>query len=498
MAFAESAQHEDYFEHPLQPNPFIDVLHYDVSMDLRPIINPNRLGEMCADSNPATFKISVKMEVQALQDTSLVKLHYNPQTSQVISLTSGQEELEFKQKFFRAEGFDQRHGFIEVQLPNKLLAGEIQSLRFELLYDYHRQKLVPRGGYFHKAFACYWLESPDHLLKIFYLNPYAWGLRSVFPSHDILDDPATVEWSIVVDENYVVAANGVQTSGKYNEGLQLQDGSGVLYRWKMNQAISTSNMSFMVTEKEGGRKIIEMPELMSRDGRKLDFILMDVNSRDPKKTLAALEKIRPYFEYMEEHIGLYPFDKVGFVNWGAMEYASMAMGTYYTTKYHEFIHNWWGNSVRPAHFGDGWISEGITTYFEAFVPSQIRRSPEPFKKYFTDHDYRFFLNYPKTKLKLFYEGGAHCVFHLRINMAKFLPDGLFSELDYRMSELFMGRLYQAYKHKTLSSEQFVNFASAEYPKLIEELTGSAVDQEDFDAALLQWQKRFFFDFEKRE
>ncbi|WP_232678470.1 M1 family metallopeptidase [Nocardioides sp. R-C-SC26] len=88
--------------------------------------------------------------------------------------------------------------------------------------------------------------------------------------------------------------------------------------------------------------------------------------------------------WLEERLGPYPFDSLGFVvvdSTSAMETQTMVTlgATDYATSpatvLHEIAHHWYGNQVTPSDWRDLWMNEGMATYLQLMWEAE--QSGEP-------------------------------------------------------------------------------------------------------------------------
>ena len=95
---------------------------------------------------------------------------------------------------------------------------------------------------------------------------------------------------------------------------------------------------------------------------------------DEPELAGALERAADGLDWLEERLGPYPFDTLGFVlvdSQSGMETQTMiTLGkTDYTLSeaviLHEMAHHWYGNQVTPNDWRDVWMSEGMTMYLQA-------------------------------------------------------------------------------------------------------------------------------------
>ena len=96
--------------------------------------------------------------------------------------------------------------------------------------------------------------------------------------------------------------------------------------------------------------------------------------RDEPQLAGALEQAAAGLDWLEERLGPYPFDTLGFVlvdSQSGMETQTMiTLGkTDYTLSgaviLHEMAHQWYGDQVTPNDWRDVWMNEGMAMYLQA-------------------------------------------------------------------------------------------------------------------------------------
>jgi aminopeptidase N len=94
---------------------------------------------------------------------------------------------------------------------------------------------------------------------------------------------------------------------------------------------------------------------------------------DASEALAALRRAPALLGWLEQRLGPYPFDSLGFVvvpGSSGMETQTMiTLGddpadTDPEVLVHELAHQWYGDLVTPADWRDVWMSEGMATYLQ--------------------------------------------------------------------------------------------------------------------------------------
>jgi aminopeptidase N len=203
-------------------------------------------------------------------------------------------------------------------------------------------------------------------------------IRNWAPTLDHVSSKVTSEWVVTAPETYSVVANGLMQSE-----VSLGDGRKTTH-WRQNVPISPWLNAFMVARFQvfyGGTERGIPLQLWAPVGDKVDVA-------------NGMLVQRRTIDFYSDMIGPYPFEKLAGVAapmmGGAMEHASVvfygdggqrdgkppmanrrgggearepvAFGAYGVMS-HEIAHQWFGDSVTEAGWGDVWLSEGFATYF---------------------------------------------------------------------------------------------------------------------------------------
>ncbi len=187
--------------------------------------------------------------------------------------------------------------------------------------------------------------------------------RSWLPLNDHPLDKATYTFNITVPDPLVAAANGTLVD-------LITDLGWATWVWDSPHPMA----SYLATVVIGDLEIIEDTAATSATGVAVRNVLPDGLS---DASLAVLDTQGEMIAFFEGLFGPYPFDAYGIAVVdgfeGALENQTLSIfGTYMvdapqffeTVLVHELAHQWFGNSVTPADWGDIWLNEGFATYAE--------------------------------------------------------------------------------------------------------------------------------------
>jgi aminopeptidase N len=105
---------------------------------------------------------------------------------------------------------------------------------------------------------------------------------------------------------------------------------------------------------------------------------------DQPGLLARLHQAPAALDWLEDKLGPYPFDSLGFLvvdSKSGMETQTMiTLGdTQYSTApevlVHEAAHHWYGDEVTPTDWRDVWMNEGMATFLQGVWMSEDRGQP---------------------------------------------------------------------------------------------------------------------------
>lgn len=202
------------------------------------------------------------------------------------------------------------------------------------------------------------------------------GASTFFPANDEPTDKASFTISVTVPQTYVGVANGTLKSIR-------AIGMKKRFVWDMPQQMTTWLATVHVNDE------FRISQAQTADGTPVRvFATPTTPAKEVRNHLAARHMI-PYFEGL---IGRYPFASYGAVVvddpalYYALETQSLTTFPHGTAGgivvdeafvAHELAHQWFGDSVSVAKWKDLWIAEGAATYFEILWPN--RKNPAAFK-----------------------------------------------------------------------------------------------------------------------
>ena len=189
------------------------------------------------------------------------------------------------------------------------------------------------------------------------------GGRSWLPLNDHPSDKATYTFLITVPEPLIAAANGTLQE-------QITDLGWSTWVWESVDPMA----SYLATVVIGDLAVVPDAASTAASGVVVRNVLPpDLAANIP----GPLERQGEMMSFLAELFGPYPFDAYGIAvvegfeaalenqtlsifGRGFVEFPSF----FETVLLHELAHQWFGNSVTPADWGDIWLNEGFATYAE--------------------------------------------------------------------------------------------------------------------------------------
>jgi aminopeptidase N len=194
------------------------------------------------------------------------------------------------------------------------------------------------------------------------------GASTFFPANDEPTDKATYTIGITVPTGYRGVANGAPL-GSLSFGVKTR------FQWAMLQPMT----SWLAT--------VHVNKLNLNVSHSASGVPVRVYTPAgvPASHVAGYAKAAPMIDYFQTLIGRYPFASYGsiVVQDPILYYAleTQAMSTFPEEAgqanppgedfvAHELAHQWFGDSVSVAHWEDLWFAEGSATYFELLWPNR--------------------------------------------------------------------------------------------------------------------------------
>ncbi|MDJ0497748.1 MAG: M1 family metallopeptidase [Acidimicrobiia bacterium] len=189
------------------------------------------------------------------------------------------------------------------------------------------------------------------------------GGRSWLPLNDHPSDKATYTFLITVPEPLIAAANGTLQE-------RITDLGWSTWVWESNDPMA----SYLATVVIGDLMVVPDETSTTESG----VVVRNVLPRDLATDIPVpLERQGEMISFFAELFGPYPFEAYGIAVVGdfeaALENQTLSIfgrtfvefpAFFETVLVHELAHQWFGNSVTPADWGDIWLNEGFATYAE--------------------------------------------------------------------------------------------------------------------------------------
>jgi aminopeptidase N len=188
------------------------------------------------------------------------------------------------------------------------------------------------------------------------------GASAWFPCNDHPLDKATFTFRITVPDPLLAVANGVLTD-------TITDIGSTTRVYEMNQPMAT----YLATVVIGTLEVVEDPAGTAAAGVPIRNVLPPLIAANPPPALAEQGEM---LAFMDGVFGPYPFEVYGIAVIpefpAALENTTLSLFgdgfmTYETLDLvlvHELAHQWFGDDVTPADWGDVWLNEGFATYAE--------------------------------------------------------------------------------------------------------------------------------------
>jgi aminopeptidase N len=469
---------------PHLSNGRIDVKHYNIDLQFKSMT-----------TKEVSAQASIKLKL--LKPDKYVRLHMEDSTISVQSTALDQKNKLTPTKFSVIQGQAGKKGLsgsiLKVELPATLLAGE--DLTIEIKYTVKASSANShRGMYFKESFED---------AAIFNTRNWPYYARFWLPSNDHPADTSTFNIKLAVPPETVGVANGQLAGGDYKNGSGIGTDGLRHFEWSMATPIPTYSLSITIAKLDVVQEEVCFNPKAYLSGErvtcnaaaaKIPFVYY-VQKRHSDKNLylkQAHEGIRQMI-LMSSFLGSYPYQKLGFVTAPHpfnMESASMIVMISPEATTHEVAHHWWGNSVYIEHWGDLWISEGLTTYFTGFYDEIFTG------KYTGCKQSKGLLNNPKETdpLDIFndtpYCKGAAAIADLRATIENIARDAGKGDKGRDGFLLVMRHLYENYQFKRLGSDSLIKFLRENMKNSLAELKIST-QADAVDRALNAWEKKWF-------
>lgn len=193
------------------------------------------------------------------------------------------------------------------------------------------------------------------------------GARTWLPSNDHPSDKAKWTFEVTVPSGTTAAANGELIA-------RTVEGDADVWIWAEFEPMPTYLVQMIV----GSYEVVVADPVLLASGREVPLTHV-VPTGERTEFEAAFESIGPQMDFFEQRFGPYPLERYGlaFVNdlsglametqgrsmFGADDFAADAPAFLQELLLaHELAHQWFGNAVSPASWGDLWLNESLATY----------------------------------------------------------------------------------------------------------------------------------------
>ncbi|MCR5455563.1 MAG: M1 family metallopeptidase [Bacteroidales bacterium] len=257
---------------------------------------------------------------------------------------------------------------LSVKLPKKLLPGE--EIKVQITFLSKLPQIISRTGYERGDFfmVAQWFPKmavyePKGMRQ---RTKGGWNCHQFHYHSEFYADFGTYDVSINVPEKYKVAATGVATYeatvGDGTKVYKFQASDVIDFAWTASPRYNVISDTF----NNKGVKLVYMPE----------------HGGESERYITAIKNA---MEYMEKHVGEYPYPQITIVDVpyyagaaGGMEYPMFVTASTFknvpsgirsmeSTVIHEFVHNYFMAVVASNEFEEAWLDEGITQFYESQI-----------------------------------------------------------------------------------------------------------------------------------
>ncbi|MFN0176111.1 MAG: M1 family metallopeptidase [Saprospiraceae bacterium] len=274
----------------------------------------------------------------------------------------GAGDLSAQKRFVQPDdGNTEDQSVLEVSLTKPIMPGETGV--FHLKWRAQMPKTIARVGYSKDFYLfCHWFPQ----LGVFEQNTsgnWAWNCHQFHRHTEFYADFGVYDVHITADSKFVMGASGCLVSEKTN-------GNGTITR------------HFHVEDVIDFAWSVYPRFIVQEDRWKGVQIRLLIPPEHTKLGPRYLHALKFSFEFLEKHVGAYPYPSITVVDppfhglrSGLMEYPTLiTVGTFYgmpsniriteSLVVHEFVHQYFMGMVASNEKEEAWLDEGFVTYFE--------------------------------------------------------------------------------------------------------------------------------------
>ena len=253
---------------------------------------------------------------------------------------------------------------LQLTLPGPVMPGD--TLKLRISFESKLPSPIDRTGYNKDYyFAGQWFPKFGvyETAGMRQRNADGWNCHQFHPHSEFYADHSVYNVSMTMPSDYVAGSGGITV-----EEVDNLDGTKTI-RWRAEDIVD-----FAWTAWPGY-------EIVKDSWRGIDITLLTTRE-GLKKKARQLAAVKNAMEYLDTHVGLYPWPHLTFVDLpdigagaGGMEYTTLftSFPSAYFPKYfrdlegviiHEFGHAYFMGIIASNEFEEPWLDEGVNTYWE--------------------------------------------------------------------------------------------------------------------------------------
>jgi aminopeptidase N len=474
ISFANALELE--FQEPHLGSDRIDVQSYSIKLIV------SKLSEDIA--------AEVEIVIKAKKILNKFGLHFDQQHLNIQSLSGGN----YKYHSFK-KGFTGKHGLsgdvLKVYLKQSVGAGDIFNIKIKYIIGHNKEKEL-------KGF----IYTPEFKgSEILNIRSWPYYTRFWLPSNDHPGDVALFSYELHVPRGNIAVANGELANGNYGDGEGLDKDNLKIYKYNQKTLIPTYATNIVIGDFETYQSSICYDDDGLNNKRvscnKAQHVLA-LNYFYPKKTdkdsfIREIEKAADSLVFYSKLFKNYAFKALGFVTAPHpfnMESVNLITLVDPDAAVHEVLHQWWGNTVYFRHWGDFWISEGLTSYFTGYYDEYLTGINS------ACHQRSGVLNHgPNTDpLEIFdntpYCKGSDAIAALRQTIANLVKLNIKTDVEKEFFNYVMKEFYNKFRYQKLNTEELIEFFRSNLLRLAQ-FYGYNLNQFEIDIQINTWKNNWF-------